>query len=558
MSITRAQIARQMYADGGRGYSDYASPSSSTASRDFGTQAVSGGQVSYGGSDDDRYIPKVTYPDQVQRTLQQASPLGKIESALRTGANYVGQRPMTALGLLTGFNPIALGIMALANKFGPARSTGYLENVSPSSSTANLFGSQRVSGGTYNAPPMGGGGDNQVLIPPVLAQTPTDVNNELSDFDIYMQNLTANAPNRFSLSSRFAAAEGGTPRQAYGLGSIVKKITKPIEKILKSDVGKALALYTAGTYLGGTKAFGGAGDLSPWERFTKPDLLKNLANPFSSEAEGTFKIADFLGLGGDKTVPDGTKKSLPGIVKYGIPVAMAASYLGTDEEEDNLDDITDRTDESGLKELMAKYPALRFQVPTQYQLAAKGGRIGYEDAGMVNPDELSMSKEGSPMFTDTETGEEVGYPYNEEMSSAPNIDAELYQMYLDAIGSGQIPKATTFDQYKELMSDRIGAKEGGLMDLGGMEKDYRAEGGFVPIGKAEKADDVPARLSKNEFVFTADAVRNAGGGDIDKGAEVMYNVMKNLESGGKMSDESQGLKGARDMFQTSQRLGEIL
>jgi hypothetical protein len=104
----------------------------------------------------------------------------------------------------------------------------------------------------------------------------------------------------------------------------------------------------------------------------------------------------------------------------------------------------------------------------------------------------------------------------------------------------------------------VGAKEGGLMDLGGMEKDYRAEGGFVPIGKAEKADDVPARLSKNEFVFTADAVRNAGGGDVDKGAEVMYNVMKNLESGGKISEESQGLQGARNMFQTSQRLGEIL
>ena len=58
-----------------------------------------------------------------------------------------------------------------------------------------------------------------------------------------------------------------------------------------------------------------------------------------------------------------------------------------------------------------------------------------------------------------------------------------------------------------------------------MEKDYRAEGGFVPIGEyEEKADDVPARLSVNEFVFTADAVRNAGGGDIDQGAEVMENV----------------------------------
>jgi hypothetical protein len=105
---------------------------------------------------------------------------------------------------------------------------------------------------------------------------------------------------------------------------------------------------------------------------------------------------------------------------------------------------------------------------------------------------------------------------------------------------------------------RIGKAEGGIMDLGGMEKDYRAEGGFVPIGAKEKADDVPARLSVNEFVFTADAVRSAGGGDIDKGAEVMERVMKNLEAGGQISEETQGLQGAREMFQTSQRLGEVI
>ena len=97
-----------------------------------------------------------------------------------------------------------------------------------------------------------------------------------------------------------------------------------------------------------------------------------------------------------------------------------------------------------------------------------------------------------------------------------------------------------------------------LLDMGGKEMDLRAEGGFVPIGRMEKADDVPARLSKNEFVFTADAVRNAGDGDVDKGAEVMYNMMKNLESGGDVSEESQGLEGARKMFQTSQRLEEVL
>ena len=105
---------------------------------------------------------------------------------------------------------------------------------------------------------------------------------------------------------------------------------------------------------------------------------------------------------------------------------------------------------------------------------------------------------------------------------------------------------------------RIGRAEGGLMDLGGMEKDYRAEGGFVPIGEYEKKDDVPARLSVNEFVMTADAVRGAGQGDIDKGAEIMENMMKNLENGGTVSEESQGNNGAQQMFETSERLGEIL
>ena len=102
------------------------------------------------------------------------------------------------------------------------------------------------------------------------------------------------------------------------------------------------------------------------------------------------------------------------------------------------------------------------------------------------------------------------------------------------------------------------AAEGGLMDLGGMEKDYRNDGGFVPIGGKEKADDVPARLSRNEFVFTADAVRGAGGGDIDKGAEIMENIMTNLEQGGQMSEESQGLGGAQEMFDVSERLGEVI
>ena len=66
-----------------------------------------------------------------------------------------------------------------------------------------------------------------------------------------------------------------------------------------------------------------------------------------------------------------------------------------------------------------------------------------------------------------------------------------------------------------------------------MELDYRKKGGFVPpVGIKEKADDIPAMLSNNEFVFTADAVRNAGNGNVNKGAERMYGLMKQLEAGG--------------------------
>ena len=84
---------------------------------------------------------------------------------------------------------------------------------------------------------------------------------------------------------------------------------------------------------------------------------------------------------------------------------------------------------------------------------------------------------------------------------------------------------------KEKIKEKVivEAKDGGLMDLGGKEMDLRG-GGFVPIGKKERADDVPARLSKNEFVMTADAVRAAGGGSVNKGAKRMYNLMNTLEA----------------------------
>jgi len=67
------------------------------------------------------------------------------------------------------------------------------------------------------------------------------------------------------------------------------------------------------------------------------------------------------------------------------------------------------------------------------------------------------------------------------------------------------------------------------------ELDLRETGGFIPpVGVKEKADDIPAMLSNNEFVFTADAVRGMGGGDVNKGAQRMYDMMKKLEKGGRV------------------------
>ena len=128
----------------------------------------------------------------------------------------------------------------------------------------------------------------------------------------------------------------------------------------------------------------------------------------------------------------------------------------------------------------------------------------------------------------------------------------IYEVNPDA--AEMHPKHREFVKYYASV-ERQGKEEGGLMNLKGMEMDFREEGGFVPIGKKERADDVPARLSKNEFLMTADAGRGAGDGNIDKGAEKMYNLMSKLEA---ENDQPQGLDGARKMFQTSQRLEEVL
>ena len=184
----------------------------------------------------------------------------------------------------------------------------------------------------------------------------------------------------------------------------------------------------------------------------------------------------------------------------------------------------------------------------QPQMAAQGGRIGYEDGsrGPHGKTDLEILEELYPtLFSDTTTSIE-GSPKKKKYTKGKAQGGRI-GLANGGVPGSHVPGYTTPAGYNQFDYPtggvRVGRAEGGLMSLGGMEKDYRNEGGFVPLGKKERADDVPARLSKNEFVFTADAVRNAGGGDIDAGAEVMENVMKNLEAGGQISEESQGAQG---------------
>jgi len=88
------------------------------------------------------------------------------------------------------------------------------------------------------------------------------------------------------------------------------------------------------------------------------------------------------------------------------------------------------------------------------------------------------------------------------------------------------PKKANGGRINYFMGSEIPVRQnqGGITEL-----DLRAKGGYIPVGIKEKADDVPAMLSKNEFVFTADAVRGAGKGNINKGAQKMYKLMKSLE-----------------------------
>ena len=350
------------------------------------------------------------------------------------------------------------------------------------------------------------------------------------------------------LPDRQMAAYGGIMgldgRKRYGIGSwFQENIMDPIKK--NPEIAAAAALYGLDTFevpgipgTGGGKINETIGNI--YNNPTVQDIL------YGKEIK-TDKQPSSTNIG----KPERSGGIVDSLIKNLIPIAGGAAAglftkntesdtpgLPSDETALQLADLKKSANildqEQGLAAGLNFLPAVSARkftpaemIETYAQSAANGGRIGFKDAG-------------------------------------PVLDEQTTEMILDMSNRGMdVPTISTITQtdvntVNAILSSQNKKAEGGIMDLGGMEKDYRAEGGFVPIGKEEKADDVPARLSVNEFVFTADAVRNAGGGDIDQGARVMENMMKHLEAGGQVSEESQGMAGARDMFAVSERLSEVV
>ena len=272
-------------------------------------------------------------------------------------------------------------------------------------------------------------------------------------------------------------ADGGEVRQNYGLGSIVKKATRAVKKVAKSPIGKAAIFAGLGAYGLGAGPFAGMKGAG----FLKGPLAKKI---FLKKGATDFALANinpFTAILGTSLLAGGLSKQ--------------------DEDDDEKLPTADQSDPE-FQNLLAFYGGPR-------RFAEEGGDI--EDAPKEKPSGIMMASN----------------EYNQELLES------LFEKYLEM---GLSPKDAAdkarqeFDQMsKAKESDRMTAQEGGLMNLGGNEMDLRG-GGFVPLGAKEKADDVPARLSKNEFVFTADAVRAAGGGSVDRGADIMYKTMKNLEN----------------------------
>ena len=285
-------------------------------------------------------------------------------------------------------------------------------------------------------------------------------------------------------------------------------------------------------------------------------ILKSGTEFLGNTAEGLASMGDILRPGGEAAGLNlaTTKAALVPFTQGSTDLAMATARRALKDYEDELDAFNlqagqaqEASDSARRAAIISSMTAAAFDQgiidDTLAQLGLRnGGRVGLEFGGI--PAAVEAVEEKPKEFLVDKLKVTV-QPGQSEMMGIMNammndVDGvmpedrkmEFYKLYLPQVyQQGEISKK----EYEALKDELFGEgkAKGGLMGLkmGGMpmEMDYR-QGGFIPVGSKERADDVPARLSKNEFVMTADAVRAAGGGSVNKGAQRMYELMNNLEA----------------------------
>ena len=287
----------------------------------------------------------------------------------------------------------------------------------------------------------------------------------------------------------------------------------------KYDTSGLTGLDKAKNFLlkGGAKvadAAGGARDVlqNPFEESVKlSDIGKAAAFP-TSQATGDLAYAEGVRALKEFNAAEAAKQ-----------VAEAAAKAGMDQE--YIDAITSSMDAYGYSQDDIN------EILAQEGLLANGGRVGFAMGGgdFSAPDFMTMG-EVIENVNDDEMQEGIM-----EIARGKNRVKQLYEQIEAGVNVDE-SMAELFQNYginlynNRAMGGIINAYNmGGSVLPQGMEMDYR-QGGMIPMGSKERADDVPARVSKNEFVMTADAVRGAGGGNVNEGAKRMYDLMNNLEA----------------------------
>ena len=309
------------------------------------------------------------------------------------------------------------------------------------------------------------------------------------------------------------------PRQLYGLGSLVKSIGKTVKKVVKSDLGKAALIGAAafgipGTSIGGL--FGRASFMLPAGSGGVTGLLgkKGIAATLPSIFGGVTKMAPANAIKGAASTTPSIFGKIPGggYTVGAIGSILAASGMGPEEIEETkrdpekvrvyLRDYYSKTNPDASDEEIEDF------VRTNTSEYAIGGRVGFSNG------------------SDSKLARDLAAQDNKDYDLLSSSQQNMYNK-----------KASQFIKTMPMaVGGRVGLMGGamptGIMranKAGTIERDYRETGGFVPVGIKEKADDVPAMLSKNEFVMTADAVRGIGDGNIEKGAQRLYDQMKTAE-----------------------------